>query len=321
MMTERLHIIIAGDKGKIFRIPFCRKKLCFIISISAVALIFLTVTSIFTVSVFTKNNTISTQVANLQKQLRTSGETIAIHERINEQQRHKLNQKIANEKDIINLVTAHEEEKESLISNAVSELNERSQMIEKIIGSIGIKFPKNKKESSKNSGGPFIELRETDRDELLYRADKYLKTIQRLPLGRPAGGPITSRFGKRKDPLNKKTAFHSGIDIRGKRGAKIHATADGVVKKALRFGGHGNFVLIDHGNGYTTSFSHMQKYLVRRGDRVQRGQLIGYVGNSGRSTGPHLHYEICLDKKPINPYKFMQVAGLSKLLTSSPEKK
>jgi murein DD-endopeptidase MepM/ murein hydrolase activator NlpD len=88
-----------------------------------------------------------------------------------------------------------------------------------------------------------------------------------------------------------------------------------VVKKAFRNGGYGNYILIDHGNGYTTSFSHMKKYLVSKGDKVQRGQLIGLVGNSGRSTGPHLHYEIALDNKTINPYNFLQVASLSKVPT------
>jgi len=112
--------------------------------------------------------------------------------------------------------------------------------------------------------------------------------------------------------LNKKSAFHTGVDLRGKRGEKIKATADGVVKKACKNGGYGNYVLIDHGNGYTTSFSHMQKYLVHRGDRVKRGQVIGLVGSTGRSTGPHLHYEVALDGKTINPYNFVKIAKLKR---------
>lgn len=320
-MNEQLNIIVAGDRGKIFRLLYSKKKLCIITSIFAFSLIFLTITSIFTISIFTKNRIIATQLTNLQEKLHNSAKIIAAQERINEQQRQKLDNKVATlEKSNIKQATAHKEQKEFL-STAVTELNERNEMIEKIIGTIGIKLPKKKKESSKNSGGPFIEYKETETDELLHKADQYLKTIQHLPFGRPVDGPITSRYGKRKDPLNKRSAFHSGIDIRGRRGDKIYATADGVIKKACRNGGYGNFVLIDHGNGYTTSFSHLQKYLVRKGDRIERGQAIGHVGNSGRSTGPHLHYEISLDKKTIDPYKFMKIASLSKLLSASSEKK
>ena len=238
-----------------------------------------------------------------------------------EEERAKLDQKVARlELSKIKQANAFEEEKESLLSTAVDELNEKSELIEKIIGSIGIKLPKEKNNNSRHSGGPFIQPPEIERDELLFKADKYLNTIRYLPLGRPVKGPITSGYGKRKDPLNRKSAFHTGIDFRGNRGEKIRATADGVVKKAFRNGGYGNYVLIDHGNGYTSSFSHMQKYLVHKGDKVKRGQVIGLIGNTGRSTGTHLHYEVARDDKPINPYKFLKVASLAKKSISSPEK-
>jgi murein DD-endopeptidase MepM/ murein hydrolase activator NlpD len=311
-MKEKLHIIVAGDKGKIFRLLCSRKKLRFITTISAVTLLFLTVTSIYTTSVFTNNRTISAQLADLQEKLRTRNEIIARNKQLNKQQQLQLARKETLERESIEQATTNVEEKENQLLAAVGELNERNEIMAKILKSIGIKLPKSKKESTKNSGGPFIEIPGDEKDDLLYKADKYLKTIQYLPLGKPVKGPITSSFGKRKDPLNRKSAFHTGVDIRGRKGDKIHATADGVVKKACRNGGYGNYVLIDHGNGYTTSFSHMQKYLVRKGEKVLRGQLIGHVGNSGRSTGPHLHYEIALDKKVINPNKFMKVARLKK---------
>lgn len=321
-MTDQLHIIVAGDRGKILRLPVSKKKLRVVAITSAVVLLFLTVTSFFSIYLFTSNRNISNQLAELQENLRIRDSLIAEHKKTTEEERLKLDRKVANlEKSTIQQASTYEEEKESLLTNAVNELNERSEMIEKIISSIGIKLPKPKKESSKNSGGPFIEDLGTEKDELLMKADKYLKTIKHLPFGRPVKGRVTSGYGKRKDPMNKKSAFHTGTDFRGKRGDKIYATADGVVKKAFRNGGYGNYVLIDHKNGYTTSFSHMKKYLVKKGEKVERGQLIGYVGNSGRSTGPHLHYEVCLDKKPINPLKFMRLAKLSKSLTSSAEKK
>jgi len=300
-MDDQLHIIIAGDRGKVIKLPCSRKKLRLIASISAVIFVFLTVTSIFSISFFTRQHHSSDEIIKLQAELKKS-----------KKQQHELDIKIADlEKSKQAQEVAFREEKENLITNAVSELTERSELIEEIVGSIGIKLPK-KQASNANSGGPFIEDEAQLQDELIYRADKYLKTIRLLPLGRPVPGKITSRYGKRKDPLNKKTSFHTGVDFRGKRGEDIRATADGVVKKAFRNGGYGNYVMIDHGNGYTTSFSHMKKYLVRRGDQIKRGQVIGLIGNTGRSTGPHLHYEVALDGKTINPYNFMKITKLKK---------
>jgi murein DD-endopeptidase MepM/ murein hydrolase activator NlpD len=337
-MDEQLHIIVAGDRGKVYKLPCSRKKLCVVATTSAVALLILTVTSIFSFSLYTKNRAISNQLVGLQEKLQCSDELIAKHSELTKEQRHELDLKVAqlelnniqqatafkHELDLkvaqlefnnIQQATAFKEEKENLISTAVDELNERSELIERVIGSIGIKLPPTKNNDSKHSGGPFIQQPNAERDELLFKADKYIKAIRYLPFGRPVKGSITSKYGKRKDPLNQKTAFHTGIDFRGKKGEPILATADGVVKKAFRNGGYGNYVLIDHGNGYTTSFSHMQKYLVRKGDKIHRGQLIGLVGNSGRSTGSHLHYEITMDKKTINPYNFLEVASMPKVPT------
>jgi murein DD-endopeptidase MepM/ murein hydrolase activator NlpD len=332
-MDEQLHIIIAGNRGKVFKLPCSRKKICLIISASLVALLVLTITSIVSISLYNKNRTIVEQLAHknrtivkqlasLQDKLHTSSEQIARHNKLTEEEKLKLDLKVARlELNSIKQATAFKEEKETLLSTAIEELNIRNELIEKIIGSIGIKIPQNEDSDEKHRGGLFIEQPDTETDDLLYKTDQYLDTIRSLPLGTPVQGNITSRFGKRKDPLNKKSAFHPGVDIRGKRGEKIYATADGVVIKSYRNGGYGNYVTIDHGNGYTTSFAHMKKYLVQKGDRVERGQVIGLVGNTGRSTGPHLHYEIALDDKVINPYKFMKIASLLEKSSSLPEKK
>jgi murein DD-endopeptidase MepM/ murein hydrolase activator NlpD len=321
-MDEQFHIIIAGDKGKVFKVPCSRKKLCIIVAASVLSFLILTVTSFCSFSLYTRNVDISSQLEGMKAKLHTSAEQIAVYSRLTEEQRLKLDLRVARlELNNIKQATAFKEEKESIISTAVDELNERSELIERIIGSIGIKIPLNKDNDSKHSGGLFIQQPDTERDEVLFKADKYLNAIRYLPFGKPVKGPITSRFGKRQDPLNNKSAYHTGIDFRGKRGEPIYATADGVVKKAFRNGGYGNYVLIDHGNGYTTAFAHMQKYVVHKGDRVERGQLIGLIGNTGRSTGSHLHYEVALDKKPINPYNFLKIASLSGGSSSSPEKK
>ena len=322
MMNEQLHIIITGDRGKIFRFPCSRKKLRFLITASILFLLFLIVTSIFSVSLFTRNRNYASQLSELKHQLELSEKTIAEHKKINETQRLKLNLQVANlELNNVKQAIAFKEEKDLLMSTAVSELNERSELIEKIMGTIGINLEKKKDSATGNSGGPFIARPDEARDDLLFKADKYLKTIRTIPLGKPVNGNITSLFGKRKDPVNHKKAFHTGIDFRGRRGDKVYATADGIVKKAFRNGGYGKYILIDHGNGYTTAFAHLQTMLVKKGERVTRGQLIGLVGNTGRSTGSHLHYEVCLDKKPINPYKFMKIASLLKKSSSAPSEK
>jgi len=320
-MNEQLHIIIASDKGKVIKLPFTKKKLFLLITTSVVSFVILAVISICSFSLYSRNRTISDQLVHMQKKLQTSDEQIAKYSKLTEEQRIKLDLKVARlELNNIKQATAFKEEKEALISTAVDELNERSQLIERIIGSIGIKLPENK-DDSKHSGGLFIQQPETEQDELLFKADKYLNVIRCLPVGKPVKGVITSRFGKRKDPMNHKSAFHTGIDFRGEKGEKVYATADGVVAKAFRNGGYGNYVLINHGNGYSSSFAHLQKYLVHRGQKVMRGQVIGLIGNTGRSTGTHLHYEIALDKKPINPYKFIKVASLITKPAPSSEKK
>jgi len=133
-----------------------------------------------------------------------------------------------------------------------------------------------------------------------------------MPLGYPMEGRLTSGFGRRSDPINNRPAFHAGIDIKGNIGQKIKATADGVVKtSSYEKNGFGNFVILRHGNGYETVFGHLSKRLVKVGEKIQRGQVIGLMGNSGRSTGPHLHYEVRYNGEPINPKKYLSVAKLS----------
>jgi len=198
-----------------------------------------------------------------------------------------------------------DEDKERLLADAVAELNEKSQIIESILTTVGVDIKV--QESMQNSGGPFTTLPESFAGDLILKTDKYLETAQNVPIGAPVPGVLTSKFGWRADPINGARAYHRGVDIRGRIGSEVKATANGKVIRQRYDKGDGHFILLDHGNGFRTKFAHLQKSLVKKGALVTRGQVIGLVGNSGRSTGPHVHYEIHYDDKIVNPTRFVRI--------------
>jgi murein DD-endopeptidase MepM/ murein hydrolase activator NlpD len=126
-----------------------------------------------------------------------------------------------------------------------------------------------------------------------------------IPAIRPAKGYYGDRFGMRYHPILKRKRMHSGLDILSNIGEPVYATADGKVRLAGRNGGMGKMIRIDHGFGYKTSYAHLSKIKVKRGAKVKRGDLIGYSGNSGLSTGPHLHYEVHHNGIALNPRNFI----------------
>lgn len=138
---------------------------------------------------------------------------------------------------------------------------------------------------------------------------KYKDRLEYIPAITPIDANkywVSSPFGYRSDPFTASKTFHSGIDLAAWRGTPIHASAKGkVVFAKMSYGGYGNLVKIDHGNGIITKYAHMHEISVKKGDIVERGQKIGKVGSTGRSTGPHLHYEITLFDKPVNPIPYM----------------
>jgi murein DD-endopeptidase MepM/ murein hydrolase activator NlpD len=123
----------------------------------------------------------------------------------------------------------------------------------------------------------------------------------------PVEGQVTGSFGERIDPFNGEGAFHSGVDIGSSYGAPVVAPADGVVMLTETLGGYGKTIMVDHGNGISTRYGHLSGYAVTAGQHVHRGDVIGYVGESGRSTGPHLHYEVRINNTPVNPYKYLRI--------------
>lgn len=168
---------------------------------------------------------------------------------------------------------------------------------------------------AENSGGPnsgSFQLTAADSDSEETEIEKKLRQIEAetnprfLPTIWAHLGKINNEFGFRRNPFGGRSyEFHSGMDIDGEKGDMIVAPANGLVITAGWQGGYGNMIEIDHGNGLTTRYGHLSKLGVKQGDRVQRGQLIGLIGSTGRSTGPHLHFELRLDTKPINPRRFL----------------
>ncbi|MBP5855928.1 M23 family metallopeptidase [Marivibrio halodurans] len=117
---------------------------------------------------------------------------------------------------------------------------------------------------------------------------------------------VTSPFGKRKDPFNNRWAIHEGVDLGGWPGISIMAAAPGTVVRAGRDGGYGNKVVIDHGCGIRTVYAHMKSIAVKKGQRVEHRETIGKLGSTGRSTGPHVHYEVQVDGEPLDPEQFIE---------------
>jgi murein DD-endopeptidase MepM/ murein hydrolase activator NlpD len=121
----------------------------------------------------------------------------------------------------------------------------------------------------------------------------------------PAHGWLSSRVGARQDPITGESDYHEGLDISADRGTPVYATADGVVRLAGREGGYGNLVILDHEYGLETRYGHLSRFLVREGASVKRGDIIGLVGSTGRSTGSHLHYEVRVNGRLLNPLQLL----------------
>jgi murein DD-endopeptidase MepM/ murein hydrolase activator NlpD len=145
----------------------------------------------------------------------------------------------------------------------------------------------------------------------LFLTWKKLDALEQTVISIPSMQPVdkltfTSNFGVRSDPFRGTAAMHAGVDIPGAIGTPIYATADGIISHAGRQGGYGNLVQINHGRGIETRYGHLSKILVADNSRVHRGQMIGLMGSTGRSTGSHLHYEVRVDGKAVNPIPFLQ---------------
>jgi len=173
-------------------------------------------------------------------------------------------------------------------------------------------------QSRAGSGGPYDRLPESPKalveqglwvkgqlDLVEAQLIEHNRELNSTPTIAPVLGLITDGFGRRKDPFTGRKAFHRGLDISARRGKSVLAPADGIVVFAGRNGGLGRTVRVSHGFGFTTVYGHLDKITVEAGEEIQRGEEIGHLGNTGRSTGPHLHYEVHLDGKSVNPLYYI----------------
>lgn len=212
--------------------------------------------------------------------------------------------------------------------NQVAKLNEireridvRARRMQSMLNDLGIKVGRASSEDA--TGGPFIPLKPPQSDAnafetQLYRInvgraqiDRDRQTLLAVPVRKPLIGEIvmTSPFGIRMHPLLRRLAIHTGLDLRGDLGEPVRATATGKVTIAGRQGGYGNMVEISHGGGLVTRFGHLSEISVKLGQVVLIGEMVGRIGSTGRSTGPHLHYETRANGEAVDPQKFLS-AGL-----------
>lgn len=203
-----------------------------------------------------------------------------------------------------------------------------SDAIRSIVGRVGVDLPVSDvaemvptSASSRSSetaiGGPFVEPATDDEfgrslaalDTALLELERTRAQVRALPFGNPSpSSDITSDFGNRLDPFLGRLALHAGIDFRATVGTRIRSAAPGTVTNAGLTGGYGNMVEIDHGNGVSSRYAHLSTVLVKVGDQVTEGEVIAKSGNTGRSTGPHLHYEIRLNGEAVDPIRFLDAS-------------
>lgn len=166
-----------------------------------------------------------------------------------------------------------------------------------------------KKNKNALGGLSRLKVKELSDEEYLNYLVSYSEELfyhlKNTPIGFPVNGRIVSNFGWRKDPFGSGYEYHTGIDIEAPYGAPIYATANGLVVYAGWYSGYGNIVILKHPSGYETLYAHLSRIEVKNGEKVNSGQVIGYVGSTGRSLGPHLHYEVRLGSKCLPPLKFI----------------
>ncbi len=211
------------------------------------------------------------------------------------------------EKRKLRILLAQERERNSYLEKfkvKVEELEGKLMTIDKFLRKKGIR----RVPSGIGGVSSRVDLLSIDYVGFLQEeALKMQKYLSRIPLGPPVWGRITSRFGYRTDPFTGRYEFHDGVDIKAPWGTPVRATAEGKVIFAGWRAGYGKTVIIRHAYGFRTLYAHLSRIKVRAGRWVKSGQVIGYVGSTGKSTGPHVHYEVWRYSRKDNPLKYMYV--------------
>ena len=218
----------------------------------------------------------------------------------------------ASEMEILNQVSRLSEKEMNKIKDAISSVNKSMKKQNKYFNPLA-----NSKKN--NAGGAYIpDVPAVNNEELNKKMQEvftqindvsyYKEVMKSVPFGKPVWSYwLSSPFGKRTDPFNKNSATHKGVDLASNKGNKVKTMAQGKVLRSGWNGGYGNFIEIDHGNGFKTRYAHLNKSYVKKGEYVKQGDTIAEVGSSGRSTGPHLHYEVLYNGVPVDPMAFMKV--------------
>jgi murein DD-endopeptidase MepM/ murein hydrolase activator NlpD len=211
------------------------------------------------------------------------------------------------------------------LNNIELELDQRTARTKKAIAELGPRLQITQRAQNTPMGGPFIPLTSVPEDTFMRQVfrirlaaeeqQRLSKQLDGLPVTLPVLGPaeITSGFGPRVDPFLRRLAMHAGVDIRGESGDPVRAAASGTVVYAERHKAYGLMVEIDHGNGLTTRYAHLSAIGVREGAKVPAGGILGKIGSTGRSTAPHLHFEVRLNGDAVDPRRYLragkQLAG------------
>jgi murein DD-endopeptidase MepM/ murein hydrolase activator NlpD len=288
-VAEKRHstiIIVPHAHGKVFKLQISPTILRFLV-IVGVAIAILSVVSIAASGTFLHQRAIYRALQSENKQLKKTNQ--------------RLSETVAQVQ--VRLTQFEQRTKALAIAAGVSDLFSGTAPA----GPVGV-----------GSGGPLDTLsaapetlvrRQEQLDQQLGKVERKLSDealmLAHTPVVAPVVGVITDGFGPRLDPVTRRPAFHEGLDISVSIGTVVTAPADGVVVFASRDSGYGRMIKINHGYGYTTIYGHLEKFLVKEGATVTRGEPIGKVGMSGRTTGPHLHYEVWKDGEKQNPLHYI----------------
>lgn len=211
--------------------------------------------------------------------------------------------------NVLYSLNAIEQEQFKKVQYLTSNAYQTAENIRSILQKTGVALG-----SDSGIGGPFVSAEKpaafdaslSDLGAALDTLEQAKMLATQVPVASPApNNPVSSKFGNRRDPFLKRIAHHAGIDFKTTYGQAVMATGAGTVVTAKRKGGYGKMVEIDHGNGITTRYAHLSRISVKPGDKITVGMKIGAAGSTGRSTGPHLHYEIRVNDRAVNPQRFL----------------